>query len=62
MAGTAAKIAEACEQVLALGGVLVVDPQVAFLTGAHARILKDYGVVGHFKMEGVVLHKPAPTR
>lgn len=58
VAGTAAKIAAAMTQVLERGGAVSVQPQLAFLTGAHARMAKDVGVLEFLQGQGIVQKKP----
>ena len=62
VAGTAAKIAEAANEVLDKGGTLNVQPQLAFITGAHARMLKDQGVVEHLQKRGTSQKRRTPPR
>lgn len=57
LAGTAAKIAEAITQVLEKGGGVSIQPQMSFLTGAHARMSKDQGVVEFLQQQGTVQKK-----
>lgn len=59
LAGTAAKMASAINEVLSQGGTVNLQPQLNFITGAHARLLKDIGVVEHLQHMGVA-QKPAP--
>jgi len=45
LAGAATKVSQASEQVFEHGGTINIQPQVAFMTGAMARLLKDWGVL-----------------
>lgn len=58
VSGTTLKIAQAINQLLENGGILNAQPQIAFLTGAYARILKDIGVIEHLQSQGVIQKKP----
>jgi len=62
LAGTAAKIAQAINQTLDQGGTVNIQPQLAFITGAHARIAKDVGVVEFLQQQGVTQKKPPAVR
>lgn len=53
IAGAAAKIVQIVQQALAEGGSISIQTQVAFITGAQARLLKDLGVVEHLQRHGV---------
>lgn len=59
LAGNAAKIAEAMTEVLEQGGIVNVQPQINFMTGAQARFLKDYGVIEHLQNIGAFQKKPS---
>lgn len=64
LSGNANKIAQAINQILSEGGKLGVAPQIAFLTGAIARIHKDFGVIEYLQAtQGVEQNKcpPLPT-
>jgi len=52
LAAAARKIAEAAAETIAGGGQLQVQPQINALTGAHARLLKDWGVIEHLQLIG----------
>ena len=62
LAGTAHKIVEAANQVLEQGGFFSIQGQMAFITGAHARMMKDIGVVEHLQNKGVSQKKRPPTK
>jgi len=62
VAGTAAKISQAMVQALEQGGTVNIQPQIQFLTGAYARILKDFGVVEHLQYLGATQKKPTALR
>lgn len=62
LASAAARISQAAQQSLERGGILSIQPQVAFVTGAQARMMKDWGVVEHLQGQGVVLKKPAAVK
>ena len=55
-------IAEAINEVLDRGGKVNIDPQVTFLTGAHARLTKAHGMVTFLQNLGFFVKKPPPTR
>lgn len=56
--GTADMIANAIAESLAAGGQISIQPQIAFLTSAFARMQKDWGVVEQLQQQGV-RHRPA---
>lgn len=58
LGGTVSKIAAALTQALEKGGAANIQPQIAYLTGAHARMLKDWGVVEQLQQHGVTQRKP----
>ena len=58
MSGTTLKVAQAINQVLEHGGTVNVQPQMSFMTGAYARMLKDLGVVEYLQAQGVTQRKP----
>ena len=53
LAGALQKIADTAQEVLTRGGQLQVQPQVAFITGGIARMLKDLGVVEQLQGDGI---------
>lgn len=54
MAGALTTIANVINETLDKGGVVNIQAQLNFITGAHARITKDYGVVEYLQqMQGV---------
>ena len=57
LAGNYAKIAEGMTEVLEQGGVINVQNQVNFVTGANARFFKDYGVIEHLQNIGAIQKK-----
>lgn len=61
-AGTAQKAAQAIAEILEKGGTLDIQPQMNFLTGAHARMVKDYGVIEFLLRQGVSVRKPLSVR
>lgn len=54
LAGTCQKIAQQAAEVLEKGGALQVQPQIAFITGSVARMVKDWGVIEQLQSVGVV--------
>lgn len=62
LAGTATKIAQEINQVLDRGGMAHIQPQMQYLTGAYARMSKDWGVVEHLQHNGVSQRKPQPKK
>ena len=60
--GTAKKIMHMTEEALVKGGVVAIQAQMTFMTGAHARMMKDLGVIEFLQNQGVVLKKAPPTR
>lgn len=52
IAGAATKIAQKIEETRNTGGMLNIQPQIMFLTGAMARMLKDLGVAEHLQKHG----------
>lgn len=52
IAGAAAKIVQRIEEIRQQGGLLNVQPQIMFLTGAMARMMKDLGVAEHLQKHG----------
>lgn len=52
IAGAAAKIVAASQEALTDGGNISIQGQVAYLTGALARLMKDLGVVEHLQRHG----------
>ena len=59
IAGTAVKISQAINEVLDRGGMTHIQPQMAFLTSAIARMTKDWGVVEHLQSLGTSQRKPS---
>ena len=53
VSGTMLKIVHEINQVLDQGGVIHIQPQIAFLTGSLARMNKDWGVIEHLQLQGV---------
>lgn len=53
IAGAATKIVQKIEEVRQQGGVLNIQPQIMYLTGAMARMLKDIGVAEHLNKHGI---------
>jgi len=53
IAGAAAKIVQSAHEALANGGAIQIQPQIAFLNGSLARLIKDWGVVEHLQKHGV---------
>jgi hypothetical protein len=47
LATTAARLAGALQEALEVGTVPALGPQLNYITGAHARLLKDCGVIEH---------------
>ena len=63
VAGVALKIIQTMDQVLEVGGTASIQPQMSYLTGALARITKDWGLVEYLQqLQGVAQRKPAQTR
>lgn len=62
MAGAATQIAQAITQTLEQGGTVNIPKQIAFLTGALARMQKDAGVVEYLQLQGTVQKKRAVPR
>ncbi len=58
LAGTATKIAQAMTQILERGGAINIQAQMSFITGAHARISKDWGVAEHLQAQGSTIKPP----
>lgn len=58
VAGAANKIAQSITQVLENGGTIETQRQMHFITGAYARMLKDFGVVEQLQKEGATQKKP----
>jgi len=61
LAGNAARIAQAINQVLEKGGQVNIQPQMNFITGAYARMLKDLGVIEQLQSQGVRQRPPPQT-
>jgi hypothetical protein len=49
IADCAQRIAHAADEAISTGDILSVQSQINFLTGAFARLLKDWGVVEHMQ-------------
>lgn len=60
--GTAKKITHMTDEALIKGGVVAIQAQMAFITGAHARMMKDLGVIEFLQNQGVVLKKVPQVR
>lgn len=60
LVGVAQLIANRLAQVLACGGASSVQQQMAFITGAVARMQKDWGVIEHLQAQGGTVKKPPP--
>lgn len=58
LAGVARLIQYKAAEVLAKGGTLDMQQQLAFITSTFARMTKDWGVVEQLQQQGVK-HKPA---
>ena len=54
-AGTLRLIANRLAETLERGGAASIQPQMAFLFGALARMQKDWGVVEHLQAQGAAL-------
>lgn len=52
-AGALQRIALAAQEVLARGGQLQIQPQMAYATGSILRMVKDWGVVESLQADGV---------
>lgn len=52
IAGAATKIAQKIQEIRDRGGMLNIQPQIMYLTGAMARMMKDLGVVEHLQKHG----------
>lgn len=57
LAGTAVRISQAVDEVLDKGGVAQIQPQMAFLTSALARLSKDWGVIEYLQSLGTTQRK-----
>ena len=55
--GAARLAAQHCREVLEKGGQAHIQPQLQFLVGSYARLLKDCGVVEQLQAEGVYAKK-----
>ena len=62
LASTARLIAAKCEECLVQGGQIGIQPQMQFLVGALARLLKDQGVVEAQQQHGATQNKPLVRR
>lgn len=51
--GAARRLKQMAQEVLEKGGMLQAHGQVTFITGSHARLLKDAGVVEQLQADGV---------
>lgn len=52
IAGAATKIVQKIQEIRQQGGMLNIQPQIMFLTGAMARMMKDLGVAEHLQRHG----------
>lgn len=52
IAGAATKIAQKIQEIRQQGGLLNIQPQIMYLTGAMARMMKDLGVAEHLQKHG----------
>lgn len=59
VAGTMTRLAGVIREILDNGGTLQTQGQVNFFTGAHARILKDIGIVEYLQSQGVFQKRPS---
>jgi ribosomal protein S1 len=62
IAGNAQRIAMAIREALDSGGIVQVQPQVAFITGSLMRLVKDLGVAEHLQKHGVAAQRRALVR
>lgn len=60
MAQTAHKLHQAALEAERVGGSLDIQHYIAFITGAHARVLKDWGVVEH--LQAIDAERKGPKR
>lgn len=60
LAQTAYKLHQAAQEAEQRGASLDVQHYMAFLTGAHARVLKDWGVVEH--LQAIDAERKGPKR
>ncbi len=57
IAGTARQIELAIDELLAKGGIINVQGQIAYIVGAMMRMQKDFGVIEQLQQYGI-RHKP----
>lgn len=62
IARAAIKIANMIEETATKGGTVQIQPQVVYLTGAMARMMKDLGVVEHLQKHGAAIRSRALIR
>lgn len=62
LAACAEKIANMADEVTARGGVLIIQPQIAFLTGALARLYKDWAVCESLQSLHLIKKEREPGR
>ena len=60
VASTGLRISQALSQILDQGGKAHIQPQMAFLTGALARMMKDWGVIEQLQQEGTTQRNRQP--
>lgn len=60
--GTTNRMEQEIAQVLAEGGTVDFDSKIAFVTGAYARMMKDFGAVALLQGDGITVKKTPETR